>query len=86
MSKQKPPQGREPHGSPVYAPTESKLGFNGIISPEVIKAFERELAGIVNGTGLLTVFIKDSRFQRYTIDREQSFVPGKLTTGGINGK
>jgi hypothetical protein len=56
-------------------------GYNGTIPIAAVHALEREATGILHGTIILSLYIKDGSLYRFTTSREQSFIPGKPTTG-----
>ena len=64
---------------------EAGNGYNGSIPSTAFDALEGELAGLIHGTAVLTIHIKDGHLLRYVTSRERSFVPGKPMTGGNDG-
>jgi len=58
-------------------------GYSGSIPADAFNALETEAAGLMHGIVTLAVHVKDGRLLRYTTSREQSFIPGKPTTGGV---
>lgn len=61
-------------------------GYSGKVPTAGITGLEWEAAGIMHGTATLTLYIKDGQLTRYTTSRERSIVPGKTTSGGLNGE
>jgi len=57
------------------------LGYNGTVPLVAVHELEREAAGIMHGTIMLTLHIKDGNLTRFVTSRERSFIPGKSTTG-----
>jgi hypothetical protein len=85
MPKEKPLQGGEPiRGGDT--PSIAQDGYSGKIPAVGITDLEREVSGIIHGAATLTLHIKDGQLARYTTSRERSFIPGRSTTGGCNGK
>ncbi|MDR0476043.1 MAG: hypothetical protein LBH43_20550 [Treponema sp.] len=62
--------------------TISRIGYLGNIPPAAVQALENEAAGLIHGTIMLTLHVKDGHLIRYVIGKEHSFIPGKPTTGG----
>jgi len=65
--------------------------FDGKIPEEALTSLETELAGLIHGTAILEIHIKDGKLARYVTGRERSYIPGRLTTGSAftdanNGK
>jgi hypothetical protein len=65
---------------------EAGKGYNGSIPSTAFNALEGELAGLIHGTAVLTIHVKDGKLIRYMIARERSVIPGKPMSGGCNGK
>jgi len=79
MPKEKPLQGGPIRGSDTLKIPE--IGYNGTIPVAAVNELEREAAGIIHGTIVLSLHIKDGNLIRFATSRERSFVPGKPTTG-----
>jgi len=55
-------------------------GYNGTIPVTAVNELEREATGIIHGTIMLSLHIKDGNLYRFTTSREQSFILGVCRT------
>ena len=80
----KPLQGKPIRGGDALTVTEKTFDCNILTS--AIDALNEELTGLLHGSVSLTVFIKDGRLSRFTLNRERSIVPDKPMTGSTHDK
>ena len=80
------PEKKEPlhGGGPIQGndtPTIPQSGFNGNIPSAAVRELEQDATGLMHGTVILTLYIKDGQLNRYATSRERSFIPGRPITG-----
>jgi hypothetical protein len=67
-------------GGDTPTPTKEQSGYSSKIPTETITVFESELTGLLHGTAILTIHVRDGQLTRYTISREHSHLM-KISNG-----